>query len=230
MLGRDSQTPEVGVEADDGARGEVLRSAPRHPHVPLGQPHRDRAVSCRKRCRAVPSAAHCLPAPGAIRPSSQRGFRITLQTHTLRSGARGWTRVPKLSRSDFGKGSRSRGSTGGEQPLPPPASLLKGGRNETSRIHRAPTLLAHHLGLPVWEWGGFQAENTALSPSLRAEPAEGLEAQRPVPVRTPDPRPPDSPSVPRKLVLYLKPQPQPRPHPSPPPRSSGTGYQGLDPN
>lgn len=151
MLRRDSQTPEVGVEADDSARGEVLRSAPRHPHVASGRPHRDRAVSCRKRCRAVPSAAHCLPAPGAIRPSPQHSFRITL--HTLRSRARGWTRVPKLSRSDSGKGSRSRGSTGGERP-PRPTSLLKGGRKETSRIQRAPTLLAPHLGLPVWEWRG----------------------------------------------------------------------------
>lgn len=227
MLRRDSQTPEVGVEADDSARGEVLRSAPCHPHVASGRPHRDRAVSCRKRCRAVPSAAHCLPAPGAIRPSPQHSFRITL--HTLRSRARGWTRVPKLSRSDSGKGSRSRGSTGGERP-PRPTSLLKGGRKETSRIQRAPTLLASPPGAPSVGVEGSQAENTAPSPSLRAEPAEGLKAQHPVPVRTPDPRPPDSPSVPRKLVLYLKPQPQPRPHPSPPPRSSGTGFQGLDPN
>lgn len=228
-MGRDFQTPEVGLEADDGARGEVLRSAPRHPHVPLGQPHRDRAVSCRKRCRAVPSAAHCLPAPGAIRPSSQRGFRITLHTHTQVQSEgmdSGPLAVPERLRERIPKSWEHRGRT-----TPPPhTSLLKGGRNETSRIHRAPTLLAPHLGLPVWEWGGSQAENTAPSPSLRAEPAEGLEAQRPVPVRTPDPRPPDSPSVPRKLVLYLKPQPQPRPHPSPPPRCSGTGYQGLDPN
>ena len=35
----------------------------------------------------------------------------------------------------------------------PPTSLLKGGRKATSRIQRAPTLLAPHLGLPVWEWG-----------------------------------------------------------------------------
>lgn len=179
MLGRGSQTPKVGVEADDGARGEVLRSAPRHPHVPLGQPHRDRAVSCRKRCRAVPSAAHCLPAPGAIRPSSQRGFRITLQTHILRSGARGWTRVPKLSRRDSGKGSRSRGSTGGEQLLPPPASLLQGGRNETSRIHRAPTLLAHHLGLPVWEWGGSKQRTLRPPHPCALSPQRGWKRSAP---------------------------------------------------
>lgn len=87
-------------------------------------------------------------------------------THTLRSGAKGWTRVPVVPER-----LRERipevGSKGGGTTPPSSSSLLQGGRNETSRIHRAPTLLAHHLGLPVWEWG-FQAENTALSPSLRA--------------------------------------------------------------
>ena len=137
------------MEADASARGEVLRSAPRHPHVASGRPHRDRAVSCRKRCRAVPSAAHCLPAPGAIRPSPQHGFRITLHTHSERGDGLG---SPSCPGATPGKDPEVVGAQGANES--PPTSLLKGGRKATSRIQRAPTLLAPHLGLPVWEWGG----------------------------------------------------------------------------
>ena len=170
-------------------------------------------IVCRPRGPSVPP-------PNTVSESPYTHTQV--QSEGMDSGPQA---VPERLRERIPKSWEHKGRTN-----PPPHFAPEGGRKETSRIQRAPTLLAPHLGLPVWEWRGSQAENTAPSPSLRSEPSEGLKAQHPVPVRTPDPRPPDSPSVPRKLVLYLKPQPQPRPHPSPPPRSSGTGYQGLDPN
>lgn len=121
------------------------------------------------------------------------------------------------------------GAQGANEP-PPPHFAPEGREKGDLTNPEGPNSARSPPGAPSVGVEGSQAENTAPSPSLRSEPSEGLKAQHPVPVRTPDPRPPDSPSVPRKLVLYLKPQPQPRPHPSPPPRSSGTGYQGLDPN
>lgn len=156
-----------------------------HTHTPR-QPRTDRAVSCRKRRRAVPSATHCLPSRG---PSVPPPNVVSVSPPTPRSRMRDWNQVPKLSRSDAGKVPESVGALQGEQA---PHLAPKGGRRAISRVE-SPTLLASHLGLPVRE--GSQPKDIKATPSQGTEPAEGQEAQYPFPVRPliPPKTPIDSP-------------------------------------
>lgn len=217
-LGLDSQTPEMGVDADDGGRE---RYSDQHPPPSHRAPRTgsQRQSSFLQETPLGGSIRCPLSAgPGAVRPSPQHHFRITpppphTQVHhegldsgpqTVLEGRR--ETVPE-----------SVGELGGEQA----PHLAPEGREEGDLTNpEPPTLLTAHLGLSVWV--GSQTEDTASAPSQRAESAEGLEAQRPFPGC---PLIPLGPAwVPGKPALYLKPQPPPRPHRSPPPRSSGTGY------
>ena len=170
-------------------------------------------IVCRPRGPSVPP-------PNTVSESPYTHTQV--QSEGMDSGPQA---VPERLRERIPKSWEHKGRTN-----PPPHFAPEGREKGDLTNPEGPDSARSPPGAPSVGVEGSQAENTAPSPSLRSEPSEGLKAQHPVPVRTPDPRPPDSPSVPRKLVLYLKPQPQPRPHPSPPPRSSGTGYQGLDPN
>lgn len=143
---------------------------PKHTHTP-GRPRRDRAVSCRKRRRAVPSAPHCLPARG---PSVPPPSTVSVSPpHTPRSRMRGWNRVPRLSRSDAGKTPESDGALGGEQA---PDLAPKGGRRATSGI-RSPLLCPCHLGRPGWE--GSQERTRSPPPRRALSPQKGRRRSAP---------------------------------------------------
>lgn len=173
----DSQTPDVGVEADDGGRGrhlslQVPPPTPTHTHTPTPrQPRRDRAVSCRKRRRAVPSATHCLPARGPYVPPPNT---VSVSPPTPRSRVRDWNQVPKLSRSDAGEVPESVGALQGEQA---PHLAPKGGRRAISRV-QSPQLCSP----PTWgsQCGRGPSQRTSSPPHHRAlSPQKGRRRSTP---------------------------------------------------
>lgn len=125
---------------DDGWRGrysdQVTPSL--HPPPAPGRPRGDRAVSYRKSRRAVPSAAHCLPALRSSVPPPQHCFRITSPLHAHHTQiqrerlAPGPQAVPEESRERVPEAIRA---PGGEQG---PHLASRGGERAISRIQSPP--------------------------------------------------------------------------------------------
>lgn len=178
------------------AGGVVLRAAPRGYHPP-GRPRRDRAVSDRKRRRAVPSVAHC---PRTRAPSVPPPDTVSVSP-------------PPHSGPALGAG--------------PGPQALPGRRWESPRVGRgARGRTSPHLAPEVGRRRSHQsgAPHSARCPpgAPRGGVPAGAHQDRPVAVRrarrgagSTSPLPGVSPGPPRPAVrllakpaLYLKPQPR----------------------